>query len=231
MLRWMTPFLVAIFAIGTAAAQSPEPAKPADGPAAAKPADSPAADDRRATAKPADSPPPSSPPIARPRRSAPTAPPPPSAPSVRAASQLPPGLPRAHYKYRTTVAPAAPALRAPRPRVGGRGRDRRCCSRRSASVPYAPRVFGTPLLPGSSTLPGYYGTSHSYSYDGPYYGGPYTPLLESPALRLRRLRVLLAARSATRDGPSTWQGHREKPRQQGRPPTRSRPIWSPCSSP
>ena len=33
----------------------------------------------------------------------------------------------------------------------------------------------TPILPGSSTLPGYYGTSHSYSYDGPYYGGPYTP--------------------------------------------------------
>jgi hypothetical protein len=42
-------------------------------------------------------------------------------------------------------------------------------------APYAPRLFGTPLLPGSSTLPGYYGTSHSYSYDGPYYGGPYTP--------------------------------------------------------
>jgi len=39
-------------------------------------------------------------------------------------------------------------------------------------VPYAPRVFGTPLLPGSSTLPGYYGTNHSYSYDGAYYGGP-----------------------------------------------------------
>ena len=37
---------------------------------------------------------------------------------------------------------------------------------------YAPRIFGTPLLPGSSTLPGYYGTSHSYSYDGPYYGRP-----------------------------------------------------------
>ena len=42
------------------------------------------------------------------------------------------------------------------------------------AVPYAPLVYGTPLLPGSSTLPGYYGTSHSYSYDGPYYGGPYT---------------------------------------------------------
>jgi hypothetical protein len=39
-------------------------------------------------------------------------------------------------------------------------------------VPYAPRVFGTPVLPGSRTLPGYYGTDHSYSYDGPYYGGP-----------------------------------------------------------
>ena len=42
-------------------------------------------------------------------------------------------------------------------------------------VPFAPGVNGTPLLPGSSTLPGYYGTSHSYSYDGPYYGGPYEP--------------------------------------------------------
>ena len=50
-----------------------------------------------------------------------------------------------------------------------------CCSSPVEHGPYAPRVFGTPLLPGSSTLPGYYGTSHSYSYDGPYYGGPYTP--------------------------------------------------------
>ena len=29
----------------------------------------------------------------------------------------------------------------------------------------------TPLLPGSSTLPGYYGSNHSYEYH-PYYGGP-----------------------------------------------------------
>lgn len=35
--------------------------------------------------------------------------------------------------------------------------------------------FSTPLLPGSSTLPGYYGSSHSYEYQGPYYGGPYVP--------------------------------------------------------
>jgi hypothetical protein len=29
----------------------------------------------------------------------------------------------------------------------------------------------TPILLGSSTLPGYYGSSHSYYYQGPYYGG------------------------------------------------------------
>ena len=29
-----------------------------------------------------------------------------------------------------------------------------------------------PLLPGRSTLPGYYGSAHSYEYQGPYYGGP-----------------------------------------------------------
>jgi len=35
--------------------------------------------------------------------------------------------------------------------------------------------FSAPLLPGSSSLPGYYGSSHSYEYQGPYYGGPYVP--------------------------------------------------------
>ena len=30
----------------------------------------------------------------------------------------------------------------------------------------------TPVLLGSATLPGYYGTTHSYDYQGPYYGGP-----------------------------------------------------------
>ena len=40
--------------------------------------------------------------------------------AYRAASKLPPGLPRAHYKYRTTVAPAAENARAtaaPMPRL------------------------------------------------------------------------------------------------------------------
>ena len=30
----------------------------------------------------------------------------------------------------------------------------------------------TPVMPGSATLPGYYGSIHSYDYQGPYYGTP-----------------------------------------------------------
>ena len=97
-------------------------------------------------------------------------------PAVRAASQLPPGLPRAHYKYRTTVAPAAAPLYVRRGRTVVVEEESLDLPLISGGIkPYAPRLSGTPLLPGSSTLPGYYGTSHSYSYDGPYYGGPYTP--------------------------------------------------------
>ncbi|WP_456628992.1 hypothetical protein [Bradyrhizobium sp. URHC0002] len=138
--------------------------KTTDGPAAAKPADNPAA------APPANSPPTvksATSPVAAKRAATRRA-------AVQAASQLPPGLPRAHYKYRTTVAPAAPLyVRRGRALVVEEEVDLWFSPVNPA--PYAPRVFGTPLLPGSSTLPGYYGTSHSYSYDGPYYGGPYTP--------------------------------------------------------
>jgi len=158
MLRWMTPFLVAIFAIGTAAAdESPGATKPADGPAAAKPADNPAPakpDASPAGAKRVEKP-------ATAKRAA-----------VRAASQLPPGLPRPHYKYRTTVAPAAPLYVRRGRTLVVEEEDPDVLFTPVGVVPYAPRVFGTPLLPGSSTLPGYYGTNHSYSYDGPYYGGP-----------------------------------------------------------
>jgi hypothetical protein len=73
---------------------------------------------------------------------------------------LPPGLPRTHYKARTTVVYQP----APRPVV---------------VVENDPDVLisswpSTPLLPGSSTLPGYYGRPFDYDYQGPYYGGgPY----------------------------------------------------------
>jgi len=157
MLRWMTPFLVAIFAIGTAAAQSPEATKAADGPTTAKPADSPA------TVKSANSPPAAAKRAGTPAASRRT--------TVVAARQLPPGLPRAHYKYRTTVAPAAPHY-VRRGRALVIEEETEVLFAPVGVAAYAPRIFGAPLLPGSSTLPGYYGTSHSYSYDGPYYGSP-----------------------------------------------------------
>ncbi|WP_145963576.1 hypothetical protein [Bradyrhizobium algeriense] len=141
----MTPFLIAIFAIGTAAADETPAPKSADSPAT-----------KSAEGTPA------------PKRAAP------KNAAVRAASKLPPGLPRAHYNYRTTVAPAAAPLYVRRGRtlVVVEEEDPDVLFTPVGVVPYAPRVYGTPLLPGSSTLPGYYGTNHSYSYDGPYYGGP-----------------------------------------------------------
>ena len=73
---------------------------------------------------------------------------------------LPPGLPRTHYKYRTTIVyqPAPPPV--------------------VVVEPYSDVLISsfpsTPLLPGSSTLPGYYGRPFDYDYQGPYYGGgPY----------------------------------------------------------
>ena len=97
--------------------------------------------------------------------------------AYRATSKLPPGLPRAHYNYRTTVAPAAAPqyVRRGRQLVVVEEEDPDVLFTPVGVVPYAPLVYGVPILPGSNTLPGYYGTSHSYSYDGPYYGGPYTP--------------------------------------------------------
>ena len=38
---------------------------------------------------------------------------------------------------------------------------------------YIANLPGTPLLPGATTIPGYYGRPFSYDYQGPYYGGPY----------------------------------------------------------
>jgi hypothetical protein len=90
--------------------------------------------------------------------------------AYRAAHQLPPGLPRAHYKYRTTI--AAPTYSrgvvvVEEPEV--------LFTPSSNVVPYIPPLVGTPLLPGSSTLPGYYGRAFDYDYQGPYYGGPQVP--------------------------------------------------------
>ena len=92
----------------------------------------------------------------------------------RAAAQLPPGLPRAGYRYRTTVAPAsvaAPATiyREPLPETD----DALLITPAYGPGGYLANLPGTPLLPGATTIPGYYGRPFSYDYQGPYYGGPY----------------------------------------------------------
>src|SRR6185437_15392384 len=79
MLRRILPLLITVFAVGTACAEEPIAAKPADAPVAAKPATAPTATKR------AD--------VPATKRA-----------TVRAARQLPPGLPHAHYTARTTVA-------------------------------------------------------------------------------------------------------------------------------
>ena len=73
------------------------------------------------------------------------------APPVRrgartAAGKLPPALPRAHTNRTTVVA-----------------------DERDSDVLIS--IPTTPLLPGSSALPGYYGRAFSYHYQGAYYGG------------------------------------------------------------
>lgn len=172
MLRWMMSLLVAISAVGTAAAESAPATKSPEAPPTTKSPEDPT------TTKTPEAPTATKSPEApaatkRAGRPAPT-----RSAAVRAASNLPPGLPRPYYKYRTTVAPATPP-----PLYERRGRQLVVVEEEYTDVlftpvgvmPYVPLVNGTPLLPGSATLPGYYGTTHSYSYDGPYYGGPQMP--------------------------------------------------------
>jgi hypothetical protein len=93
----------------------------------------------------------------------------------RAAGKLPAGLPRPHYHFRTTVSYGAPYTyrRYYALPVAVDEEPDLLFTPTDAFVPYILPLVGVPLLPGSSTLPGYYGWSHSYYYQGPYYGGPY----------------------------------------------------------
>jgi hypothetical protein len=86
----------------------------------------------------------------------------------RTAVILPPGLPRPHYRFRTTI-----SYGAPYPRLSIYENPRQLYAPDYADVDYVRPWIGVPLLPGSSTLPGYYGSSYPYDYQGPYYGRPY----------------------------------------------------------
>ena len=166
MLRRIMPLLIAIFAAGAAAAEEAATKPPEQPPAVIKATDPPAAPAtppvaaKPAEIKPAEAAPVIKPAIPASRRA-----------TVHAARNLPPGLPHAHYNARTTVAPPK-YVRRGRQLVVVEEEDPDVLFTPTGIVPYAPRVYGTPLLPGSRTLPGYYGTDHSYSYDGNYYGGP-----------------------------------------------------------
>jgi hypothetical protein len=94
----------------------------------------------------------------------------------RTAVILPAGLPRSHYKFRTTISyDARQVYRRSGPRLSVYENPAALYAPDYTDVRYLPPRIGVALLPGSSTLPGYYGSRYSYDYPGPYYGGPYVP--------------------------------------------------------
>lgn len=143
-----------LVAVTSATAENAVPGKPAESAVSVKPAET------ATPAKPAASAAPAKP-AAKSRSRAYTA-----------ARQLPPGLPRANYRYRTTVAPATPATRYREPVVVATD-EGLLITPAYGPGGYLENLPGTPILPGSSTIPGYYGRAFSYDYQGPYYGGPY----------------------------------------------------------
>jgi len=162
MLRWTMLLLAGVFVVSTPARadENPAPTKPENA-APAKPENAaPAKSDSAAPAKPEN---------AAPAKSESAATAKPKRRAYSAARQLPPGLPRPGYKYRTTIAPATP-YRDP---VVVETDESLLITPAYGPGGYLANLPGTPLLPGSSTIPGYYGRPFDYDYQGPYYGGPY----------------------------------------------------------
>jgi hypothetical protein len=95
----------------------------------------------------------------------------------RAAVNLPAGLPRPHYNFRTTITYREPhAYRRPSPGLSVYEAPELMYAPVCADAPCITPLIGVPLLPGYSTLPGYYESSYPYDYQGgAYYGGPYVP--------------------------------------------------------
>ena len=88
----------------------------------------------------------------------------------RAAAMLPPGLPRPHYRFRTTISYATPYVyRGSGPSVSVYESPGPWYAPAYAYVPYIAPLGGAPWLEGFSPLSGYYGSAYVY---GPYYGDP-----------------------------------------------------------
>jgi len=156
MLRVTMLLLAGAFVAATPAEadENAPPAKPVENAAPAKPAES------AAPAKPAENAVPAKPAAKSKSR------------AYSAARQLPPGLPRPGYRYRTTIAPATPPTRYRDPVVVETD-ESLLITPAYGPGGYLANLPGTPLLPGSTTIPGYYGRPFDYDYQGPYYGGPY----------------------------------------------------------
>ena len=112
--------------------------------------------------------------------------------AYRATSKLPPGLPRAHYNYRTTIAPPAPPYMCG---VAGnwswrKSRTLTCCSRRSAWSPM-PRLCTAYQSCRAPTLCLAIMAPAIPTAMMPLLRRPLHALLESPAIRRRRLRLSL----------------------------------------
>ena len=89
----------------------------------------------------------------------------------RAASQLPPGLPRANYKFRTTVAPPAP-YRSAQSLYDG---PDVMFTPSPGYARYAPPAVALVPEPVYLPWPGYFGPSVAYEYRLPWSAGPGGP--------------------------------------------------------
>jgi hypothetical protein len=99
----------------------------------------------------------------------------------RTAVMLPAGLPRPHYKFRTTISYGPPHSHQKtyvRPFYGYEPEVLFTPAYAEVSYFTFSPWISTPLLSGYSTLPGYYyERPYSYAYQGPYYG-PYVSYWE-----------------------------------------------------
>jgi len=89
----------------------------------------------------------------------------------RTAVMLPAGLPRPHYRFRTTISYGAPYpyRQSYGPRLTVYETPALLYAPVYTDVSFVAPVIGVPLLPG------YYGSTYTYDYEARYYGGRYVP--------------------------------------------------------
>src|SRR3982074_3280405 len=101
----------------------------------------------------------------------------------RTAVILPAGLPRPHYRFKTTISYRTRYVQESGPRLSSVHENPRLLYAPDyaevSEVSYTRRVIRRPLRPRASVLPGYYGGVYSYDED-PVYGEAYVGYLDRP---------------------------------------------------